>query len=300
MTSSRAAALPDRPRYRVILNPWAGRGIGGRAIPRLEALLQGLPYDLVLTEAPRHATALAAEAVEAGYDVVVAAGGDGTTLEVINGLVGRKAALAVLPLGSGNDFLKPLGVPNDLEAAAHRLRRGRTCVVDVGRVGDTYFGNGVGVGFDAQVAIETYRMPRLRGLPLYLAALVRTVRHYSSPPMTIRCDEQIVTGRYLAVVVANGRCYGGGFWLAPDAEMDDGLFDLCLIEHMPIPRFFYNLPKVFKGTHVHMREVTMGRAGRVVVEASEPVPVHADGEVISPGTTSLEIQIVPQALRVCC
>jgi YegS/Rv2252/BmrU family lipid kinase len=294
------STLPDDPHYRVIVNPWAGRGAGERLLPRFEELLQGLRYDLVMTEAPKHATALAAAAADEGYDVVVAVGGDGTTLEVLNGLVGRETAIAVLPIGSGNDFLKPLGVPHDLEIAAGRLREGRIRPVDLGRVGDTYFGNGLGVGFGAQVVIESRKMPRMRGFALYLASVCRAVWRYRSPPMVFQFDDQELQGRFLMAAIANGRCYGAGFWLAPDAEMDDGLFDLCLIAHMPIPLFFFHLPKVFKGKHTHIREVTMARARRVVVKASRPVPVHADGEIVSEGATEMEVEIVPQALQVVC
>jgi YegS/Rv2252/BmrU family lipid kinase len=292
--------LPPEPRYRVIVNPAAGRGRGARLLPHLPALLQGLRYDLVQTEAPRHATLLAASAAEEGYDVVVAVGGDGTTFEVINGLAGRDTALAVLPIGSGNDMIKPLGIPTDLPAAVERLRRGKVRRIDLGRVGQTFFGNMLGIGFDARVAVETYRLPRLHGFALYLAALGRTVWRYRSPYLHLESDLQALEGRFLLAAVANGRCQGANFWLTPQAEMDDGYLDLCLISDMPLPLFFYHLPKVFRGKHTRLREVTMLRVRRLRVHSAEPVAVHADGEILAEAATRLEIEIVPAALSVLC
>jgi len=294
------SCLPAHSRYRVIVNPWAGRGNGQRLLPQVRGLLQGLPHDLVLTEAPRHATALAAAAADEGYEVVVAVGGDGTNFEVLNGLAGRETAMAFLPIGSGNDLIKPLGIPRDLAGAARRLREGRVRRIDLGRVGDTYFGNGLGVGFDARVALESYRLPRLRGLPLYMAAIWRAVWRFHSPALTIHYDGREIQGRFMMANVANGRCLAAGFWLTPQAEMDDGLLDLCLVADMPLPIFFYHLPKVLRGRHTHLREVTMLRARRVTVEAQSPVPMHADGEVLDEAVTSLGIEVVPGALRVLC
>ncbi|MGB9723353.1 MAG: diacylglycerol/lipid kinase family protein [Chloroflexia bacterium] len=292
--------LPPDPRYRVIVNPTAGRGRGARLLPYLHTLLQGLRYELVQTEAPRQATALAAAAAEEGYEVVVAVGGDGTTFEVINGLAGRDTALAVLPIGSGNDFIKPLGIPTDLPAAVACLRRGRVRRIDLGHVGQTYFGNMLGIGFDARVAVETYRLPHLHGFALYLAALWKTVWRYRSPYLHLEGDARSFEGRFLLVAVGNGRCQGANFWLTPEAEMDDGYLDLCLISDMPLPLFFYHLPKVFRGKHTRLREVRMLRARRIRVRSAEPVAVHADGEVLAEAATEVEVEIRPAALRVVC
>lgn len=291
-------ALPAQPRFRVIVNPQAGRGRGRLLLPQVKGLLQGLRHDLVLTEAPRHATTLARAAADDGYDAVVAVGGDGTVLEVINGLAGRETALGVLPIGSGNDFVKPLGIPRDLAGAVAHLHSGRLRRIDVGRMGDTYFGNGLGMGFDAQVAMEALALLRLRGFALYLAAIWRTAWRFRAPLLTIGFDGQEISGRYLMACVANGRCLAANFWLTPHAEMDDGLLDLCLIKAMPLPLFFYHLPKVTRGKHTRLREVTLRRASRVHVEADRPVPVHADGEILAEAATALEVEIVPGALRV--
>ncbi len=294
------SCLPPEPRYRVIVNPTAGRGNGIRFLPYLRTLLQGLRYELVQTEAPRHATALAVSAAEEGYDAVVAVGGDGTTFEVINGLAGRETALAVIPIGSGNDFIKPLGIPIDLPTAVERLRRGKVRRIDLGRIGQTYFGNMLGIGFDAQVAVETYRLPRLHGFALYLMALWKTVWRYRSPHLHLECDGQAFEGRFLLVAAGNGRCQGANFWLTPEAEMDDGYLDLCLISDMPLPLFFYHLPKVFRGKHTRLREVKMLRARRVRLRSAEPVAVHADGEILAEAATEVEVEIRPAALRVVC
>jgi diacylglycerol kinase (ATP) len=293
-----SSALSARPHFLVIVNPCAGRGQGERLLPRIKALFEGQRHNLAITEAPHHATTLARAAADAGYDAVVAAGGDGTVLEVINGLVGRDTALGVLPIGSGNDFVKPLDIPRDLDGASARLRAGRARRIDLGRAGDTYFGNGVGLGFDARVAMEARSLPRLRGSSLYLAAIVRTAWRFRAPTLQVQFDGQSVQGRYLMANVANGRCLAANFWLTPQAEMDDGQLDLCLIRQMPLAVFFYHLPKVTQGKHTHLREVTLARARHVRVEADRPVPVHADGEILAEAATSLDVEVVPQALWV--
>jgi YegS/Rv2252/BmrU family lipid kinase len=292
--------LPPDPHFRVIVNPQAGRGQGAKWLSCIRDLLQGLRHDLVQTQGPRHATTLARAAAAEGCDVVVAAGGDGTVFETINGLVGSPCALGVLPIGSGNDFVKPLGIPRDLEGAVARLRTGQLRRIDLGRLGDIYFGNGLGIGFDAQAAMETRAVPHLRGLAMYLVAIVRTACRFRAPTLKVCFDGEQVQGRYLMATVANGRCLAANFWLTPQAEMDDGLLDLCLIRAMPLALFFYHLPKVMRGKHTHLRQVQISRARHVQVEADRPVPIHADGEILATGATVLEAEIMPGALQIVC
>ncbi|MCX7682931.1 MAG: YegS/Rv2252/BmrU family lipid kinase, partial [Anaerolineae bacterium] len=233
------------PRYKVILNPAARRGTGVQSLPRIKRLLaeQGLEFDLVCTERPWHAAELAREAAQDGYDVIVAAGGDGTVNEVINGLMtvpsnsgnDGRPALGVLCVGQGNDFAYGTGIPLDLEAACQALARGHRRRVDVGRVvGDgypkgRYFGNGIGIGFDAVVGFEASRMTRLSGFPAYLVAVLKTVfLYYKAPLSRIEYDDQTIVQPSLMVSIMNGRRMGGGFYMAPDGEPDDGRFDLCI------------------------------------------------------------------------
>ena len=188
--------------YRIIVNPTAGRGEGERAVPRIEKLLrdQGLDYELVRTERPWHAAELAQEAAEMGVDVVVAVGGDGTANEVLNGLMQvpqerRTCALSVLCVGSGNDFAFGVGIPADLDEGVRVLAEGYKRTIDVGHVvgGEyphgRYFGNGIGVGFDAVVGFVAATLKRLHGFAGYIVATLKTVFIYYPPlwlPLSMR------------------------------------------------------------------------------------------------------------------
>jgi diacylglycerol kinase (ATP) len=229
---------------KIILNPTAGRGYGAKAEPELRRLLalEGVQYELVLTEAPWHAVELAREAAGGGFGMVVAAGGDGTTHEVANGLMAAAeeghagATLGIIPIGSGSDFAHTVGVPPDLVGACRRLAHGRLRVVDVGRVTlpgsnghSRYFDNTVNIGFGGVVTVEARKIKRLRGIPLYLLAVLKTVFLYHRAPLvTIAYDDQERTLPSLMICVANGPREGGGFLVAPHAQPDDGLFDLCI------------------------------------------------------------------------
>jgi diacylglycerol kinase family enzyme len=195
-------------RYKIIVNPVAGRGDGERVISQVERMLSGygLDFDLVRTERPWHASDLAQEAVAAGYDSVVTVGGDGTANEVLNGLMRAKqagagtCAMGILCVGRGNDFAFGVGIPTDLEAGCQALAQGHRRTMDVGRVvvglypDGRYFGNGVGIGFDAVVGFEAVKMTWLHGFPSYIVAVLKTVfLYYKAPLATIEYDGQTIT-----------------------------------------------------------------------------------------------------------
>jgi len=231
-------------RYKIILNPTSGRGHGGESVPEIERLLtgHGFDFELVRTVAPDHAIELAREAAAAGFDVVVSAGGDGTANEVLNGLVGASqagighAAMGVIPVGRGNDYSFGVQVPIDIAASCQVLAQDNRHTIDVGYVegGDypegRYFGNGVGIGFDAVVGFEALKLKRLHGFPSYIVGALKTIfLYYTAPTMRIEFNDQVIVQPALMVSIMNGRRLGGGFMMAPDGLMDDGLFDL---EHL--------------------------------------------------------------------
>jgi diacylglycerol kinase (ATP) len=291
---------------KLVVNPWAGRGAVGHLWPAIQEVLSrlGVQFDATQTSRPLEALEIARRAVLDGHDTVVAVGGDGTVNEVVNGLVraageGVAGTLGVIPLGSGNDFIKVLELPTELNAACRRLVEGQPRLIDVGRVNDRYFVNGVGFGFDAKVAVESGRITRLTGLPLYLVAVLRTLLYnYSTPRATIRLDERVIDQTITMCWVGNGRCSGGGFWLTPDAHPDDGLFDIVIARGLSRLGILRLLPEVMKGTHVDKEPVTMARARRLVVDLDEPVPVHAEGEIIYPAAQHLEFEVLPGKLKV--
>jgi YegS/Rv2252/BmrU family lipid kinase len=296
---------------KIILNPVAGRGYGDRVEPEIRSLLEreGITYDLVRTERPGHATELAQEAAASGIEIVVAAGGDGTMHEVVNGLLaaageGEAGTMAALPIGSGSDFAHTIGTPFDLKDAVHRLMHGDVKVVDVGRVTvndgpPQFFDNTLGVGFDGQVTLEALKFKRLRGMALYLPVVLKTILVSLKPPRaTIEYDGQTLAQSSLMICVCNGPREGGGFFVAPDAVPDDGLFDLCMVAAVSKPRMFQLVPHFMKGTHVDRAPVNMARARHVVITSPDDMVAHVDGEILCTAGHRIECEIMPRRLRV--
>lgn len=289
---------------KLIANPAAGRGRGGKILPQVqEALhLAGLEFSEAVTTKPLEAIDLARQAAEEGYDVVVALGGDGTSHEVANGLLSSsnsEVALGLIPIGTGNDFASMFDTPTDLGAVARRLREAKTRLIDIGRVDDRYFVNSLGIGFDALASVEALKIQHfLSGMPLYLAAVLMTLREYEVPHITVEFDGERLSMPITMLVVANGKREGGGFLIAPDAENDDGVFDICLARGLGRLGILRLLPEVMRGTHVDKEPVTMALAKRVVLDSPDPLPVHADGEIIYTDAHHLEVEIIPRRLRV--
>ncbi len=292
---------------RLIVNPVAGRGHTARVEPYIRRIFEGLgvSFDVQHTSAPLEATALAERASLEGCPLVVAVGGDGTVNEVLNGLArahangGPLGTLGVIPTGSGNDFEYMLRTADGLESACRRLAEGKARLIDIGRIGDRYFANGVGIGFDAAVNIASRKYHWLRGLPLYLLAVLETTFvSYRAPTVTIDYDGQVSTAPMLMISVTNGRRFGGGFLVTPQAEMDDGLLDLCLAREVGRLGILGMIPHFIRGTHIDKPPVKMARARRVVVTSSDNLPAHVDGEIYCTDAHRLEIEILPRRLQV--
>lgn len=306
-------------RYKVIVNPTSGRGNGGRAVPLIQRMLSSydLDFDIVCTERPWHAAELARQAATSEYDIVVAAGGDGTANEVINGLMQAKqdgatanksVAMGVLCVGNGNDFAFGADIPLDPEAGCRALAQGRRRQIDVGWVaGGLYpqgrhFGNGVGIGFDAVVGFEALKMKRLHGFVSYLVAALKTIfLYYQAPRVRIEYDDQVIVQPSLMVSIMNGRRMGGGFMMAPQAQSDDGLLDLCIAHQVSRVRIFALILHFLKGTQATQKPIKTARARHVVVTAVEGVlPAHTDGETLCTDGQQLTIQILPNQLEIIC
>ena len=297
----------------VILNPIAGRGAGQRLSPQISARLaeQGLDFEMLSTKGPGHASLLAGEAVERGQPVVVAVGGDGTVNEVLHGLVqaldgSDRTALGVLPIGTGNDFAYAAGLPLGLPEACRVIAEGRTRAIDVGRAkADNedvrYFGNGVGIGFDAIVNIESRKLQRLRGFAVYLVAVFRTLAfYYHAPLVELTIDGQEIVQPSMMLSIMNGRRFGGGFVMTPQAEMDDGLFDICLMGQVPRPSMVGFVPRFMQGTHITDERVSLSQGQKVRVVSETPWAAHVDGEVYGLGASHYEMELLRQGVRLIC
>lgn len=259
------------------------------------------------TEGPRHAVALAHEQADLA-DVVVAVGGDGTVHEVAEGLVlhGGTVPMGVVPLGTGNDFAKMLGVPVGL-AAVSALAQTSVAHADYGRVvwtggeeaGSGYCFNGLGIGFDARVARAAARYKHLPGVAGYIAAVLETLVGWKAPHASIWLDgTQVFNAPLLLAAVGNGTTAGGGFVLTPQASIFDARLDACLIRGVPRRRILSLLPTALRGTHVHAPEVRMSTFTYLRLTSDVPVSIHADGEGLAAAAQAVEVSLVPAGLPV--
>ncbi len=278
-------------RVKVILNPYADRGRGRQQEGQIRAVSEAFGgVDLALTTYPGHGRELAQQAVRDGYDLVVAAGGDGTVSNVVNGLVpGDKAhtRLGIIPIGSGNDLAWSLGISEDIDTAVRTLFTGQPQTLDLARVADDHgrfrlFDNNLGIGFDAIVVIETESITRIHGFMMYMLAVLRTIAfYYDAPRLDMRFDEEHITQESLFLTFGIGPRHGGGFFLTPDAVRDDNLVDTCLVGPVGRIMMLLMLLRVMKGTHVSHKAVTIRQNRHIVVTSDRPMPIHADGEIFA-------------------
>ena len=231
--------------------------------------------------------------------LVVAVGGDGTVHEVAAACVGRDLVLGVLPVGSGNDYVKALGVGTDLGRALEVLVGGRVRAVDAGEVNEVVFINGLGIGFDAEVAAGVTKAPaRLGGTGRYLWSVGRLLWGFRCHEVALGFDgRDAVEARTILVAVALGTTSGARFRLAPEARLDDGLFDVVWSEEVNRAEVLRLVPAALRGTLLRHPKVHLARAREVRVDFEEEVPAHVDGEPLEP-TRAFRTRVLPGALRV--
>jgi YegS/Rv2252/BmrU family lipid kinase len=287
-------------KFTFIVNPVAGKGSGTKVFHSLQAELErrGIGYELVETTAPGHATEAGRAAVT---PIVVSVGGDGTINEIANGITGSRKSLGIIPAGSGNDFIKSVGVPRKPLQALQTLLGGVTRPVDIGTVRCTpgrdgggnfeprLFVNGVGVGFDAAVAARTREIPFLSGTALYVVAVLQTLGKYAPPDFRIEFDGSSRHVRGLLIAVGNGVCAGGGFYLTPEARVDDGLLDICSVDDKNIFQILSLMPRVMRGKHQNVPGVKFFKQKQLTISADETFYVHADGEIVGANVRRVEI-----------
>ena len=298
----------------VIFNPKARNGGAGRAYARLRRLfdVEGLDVRILQTEGVGHAIELARSAAE-DSEVVVAVGGDGTIHEVANGLIEsrRSTALGILPLGTGNDFVKMIGIPRNLESAIKILTVGKRKAVDYGTLlylaeseeNHRYFVNTAGIGFDAEVGFRVSSFKKLPGFTAYLAALFNTLQQFNTSEARVDIhgpngSALLYQGDMLLGTFGNGQYSGGLFRLTPKASIDDGWLDVGIIERMAAWQIIRNIPRVLRGAHTNMSEFHGRRAQGVEIHVNPGQTLHADGEILNQQARTVKAHIVPGGLSV--
>ncbi len=292
-------------RWAFIVNPIAGNGYGASCVDTVRDMMRahGAEGEVAITRAKGHATELAASFAEKGYTRIVAVGGDGTAAEAASALVGRTGALfGIVGAGTGNDFISMFGFPDRFtEPDWQALFECANLRMDVGRCNGKYFFNGMGLGFDAKVAYENFKMNNGGGVKeggksKYTWQILKTIFTYQPMPMRFTIDGVTTERKSFLNTISNGRRIAAGLYLTPRAIADDGLLDICLMDPISIPMRFKELVSVKKGTHLNDKPVHYHQAKRITAEFDHEVPAHLDGELTS--ASRFDIDILPKALPV--
>ncbi len=291
-------------RWAFIINPVAGNGFAGRYIDEIRAAItrHGIEADISITKAKGHATELAREYLNKHFNFVVAVGGDGTAHEIIQCLAGqKKSVFASIPAGSGNDFISILGFPERFsEQDWHTLFEKHTVSMDLGKCNDLYFVNGMGLGFDAQVAYENYRSRKGPAVfsgkkTKYMWHVIKTLVLYRDRAVDISMNGSSFHKKTFLNTIAVGRRLAGGFFLTPRAIADDGLLDICIVDDVSFFRRVEGLLSVLRGTHLSNTMFHYHQTGRIIFDFGIEVPAHLDGEMYF--NSRFDVSIVPGGLR---
>ncbi len=281
----------------LLVNPASAHGRTLKLLPQVEQELDArrVVFRAERTRGLEDGVSKALRAIEAG-EVPVVISGDGLVGAIGGAMAGSETPLGIIPGGRGNDLARVLGIPDDPTEAVEVLLNGEARRIDVGEVNGRRFLGIVSVGFDSEANRLANETSFLRGSLVYAYAALRTLLSWKPGRFTIRVDDERVRFTGYSVSVANNRAFGGGMYVAPGAELDDGEFDIITVGDVGKLRFVGNLPKVFKGTHVDEDEVRVFRAPHLELSASRPFPVYADGEHIADLPASL--RVLPRALSI--
>lgn len=286
-----------------IVNPSANRTRAAERVGWLRSALKTWPgTEIRISKAPGDVARIGREEAARGR-VVVACGGDGTVNELVSGLAGTGAVFGVLPMGSGNDFAKSVGMGTDSAEALKRLRRAVESPLDLIRYTTNstsgWCDNTLGIGFDGWANVHAHRNRRFKGTLQYVMATLKTAFSFGAVGMRLDMDGTLLEGRYLMCVLCNGTTEGGNFKVAPMAVNTDGWMEVILLEHASIPKLLVSLPFFLFGMHLGFRYVKHHRCRRAVIDIDAPVAVHVDGEEI-PGNAVVRVEaaVVQDAVRV--
>jgi YegS/Rv2252/BmrU family lipid kinase len=290
-------SVPAQQPLALLVNPTSGGGRTKALLPRVEKALdeRRIPVRVESTRSSEHAVELALAAADSG-ELPVVMSGDGLVGAVGGALVGTGVPLGIIPGGRGNDLARVLGIPSEPEGAVAVLAEGNTRLIDVGEANGRRFLGIASAGFDSECNRIANEVRLVRGNLVYAYSVPRALVAWKPARFTLRIGDESLRFSGYSVAAANSSTFGGGMRVAPDASLEDGEFDVVMINDVGKWRYLTNLPKVFKGTHVDNEEVRVLRAARLELSASRPFAVYADGEHITDLPASL--RVLPEALSV--
>lgn len=284
-----------------IVNPAAGKGRTLKFIPEIREYFdaEGMEYTIEVTEYPGHATEIAARYASKESCRIYSVGGDGTLNEVLNGMAGGKCTLAVIPSGSGNDFIRSITDKKDFSSILKETVHGSERTIDLAKVNGRYYLNISSMGFDALVVynmLKFKKVPLVTGSVAYILGILSTIIGYSNNDLKVTIDGNSTKMKSLLVAVANGKYCGGGMLASPHSRIDDGLLDICLIGEKNRITVFKLFPKYMKGTHGEIEGVSFVRGKKVEIESSRQIAMHVDGEVSL--VSRAEFEIIPGGIKI--
>ena len=288
---------------KVILNPYSNRWRAKKRMSEVEQALKDakVDYDLEVTTRPQEGITLAEAAVKNGFEAVVAAGGDGTINEVINGILraapdGPTVPFGVLPIGTANDFNLMAGLPQSVGQSAMIIGQGSTRLIDAGRVNNRFFINNSAAAMEPMVTLENIRMTHLSGEIRYFVALLKAIIKINAWQMTIKWDSGDYEGPVYLLSVCNS-ARTGGFTIAPGAAIDDGVFDIVLVPEVPKRTLLLLLFRLIQGKHVYHEQVTFVRTKSLSMTSDPGTPIHSDGEVFVESAVNATFKVLPGKVR---
>lgn len=286
-------------RILVVHNPVAGRGRAAKVFPLVAKMLHdhGMSFTSAITSPNQNATEVVKGYLDNTYTDVVVVGGDGTLNEVVNGMLGFALPLGIIPAGTGNDYVKMLNLGSSLQEQMDTALHGPVHAVDLGKCNSRLFVNGMGIGFDGQIAKNmTESTTWLTGHAKYYYHVLKILSSFDSVNLSLTLDGAPQKKDYLLLTIAKGTTFGGGFKLTPEAHLADGQFAICHVAPISPLRRFLNIRKLEKGTHHQLPEVSFTKAGHIHIGASSEALAHLDGEFI--GSPPFDISVLPKALLV--
>jgi len=277
----------------IIINPAAGKGQSKNYIATIKASFESanIDYQIKISNRVGNVTELAINGVKDGYNEIIAVGGDGTVIEALNGIVGTDTKLGIIPAGTGNDFVRSIGIECDFIAALNVVIEGKYELIDVGEVNNRFFLNVVSFGIDSEVVKIMEKIKRVvTGSAAYYVASIKAISTYKAVKMSITIDGKEYIRKAYLVAIGNGKYFGGGMKITPDANVNSGDFEICIINHISRIGLMRLLSKANTGNHVSENGVEIFKGREITIRAiADHLSVNADGNLIGPAPAKISM-----------
>ncbi|RKD31671.1 diacylglycerol/lipid kinase family protein [Thermohalobacter berrensis] len=287
-----------------VINPIAGRHRSQSIIPIIKEKMKNkdIEYKIITTKAPKDAVSITKYGLKSGFNIITAVGGDGTINEVATGILSvGHGTLGIIQGGTGNDLAKTLNIPKEPHKAIDLILKGKTKVIDIGSVNGRPFLNVASIGVDSQIAQNIENIKKyFRGKTAYTLGFLKTIFSYKHKKLKVKVNNNIIDRKVLLIAIGNSKYYGGGMEICPDSIIDDGNFDICIVNEMPKYKVVTLFPSVFKGEHLKYKKyVEYFRVKSLEIEVLDKAYLNLDGETY-PISEKLLFSIYNKKLNVIC